>query len=100
VWLRPYWAARYRGEAADLSGAFLVFAPLAGAQLEEANLTNANLRGANLRSAAMRAADHTGACALLRLDDALTSPRRPARRGSAARVRPAPLACRPDAALQ
>ena len=31
-WLRSYWIARYRGENADLRGATLIHAPLAGAQ--------------------------------------------------------------------
>lgn len=31
--LRPYWVAKYRGQGADLQGAFLAHAPLAGADL-------------------------------------------------------------------
>ena len=57
VRLRPYWVAKYRGEEADLSGAFLRFAPLAGAQLWEADLSEADLHFANLRGAALGAAD-------------------------------------------
>ena len=29
--LRPYWVAKYRGQGANLQGAFLAHAPLAGA---------------------------------------------------------------------
>ena len=57
--LRGYWIARYRGRGADLSGAVLVLAPLAGARLEGANLRDANLRGANLCRAVLD--DYVGA---------------------------------------
>src|SRR5262249_52318905 len=51
--LRPYWVAKYRGKRADLHGAALPFAPLAGAALDGANLRRANLRRANLSRASL-----------------------------------------------
>jgi uncharacterized protein YjbI with pentapeptide repeats len=45
IWLRPYWVAKYRGEGADLHGAFLMFAPLRTADLSGADLHGANLCG-------------------------------------------------------
>ena len=30
VFIRPYWVAKYRGEGAELRGAYLVVAPLGG----------------------------------------------------------------------
>src|SRR5205807_770926 len=53
VRLKPYWVARYHGEMADLHGAFLPYAPLAGANLCGADLTHACLRGANLDHASL-----------------------------------------------
>ena len=49
--LKPYWLAKYHGSGADLHGALLIYAPLAGANLAKANLTGANLHGARLMGA-------------------------------------------------
>jgi uncharacterized protein YjbI with pentapeptide repeats len=54
IWLRWYWTAKYHGHEADLRGAFLIFAPLRGAELERANLHHANLAGAKLAGANLR----------------------------------------------
>jgi hypothetical protein len=50
-WLRCYWVAKYRGEWANLRGAFLIRAPLAGIILHGANLERADLREADLHGA-------------------------------------------------
>jgi Pentapeptide repeats (8 copies) len=59
--LKPYWIAKYRGREADLRGATLSLAPLAGADLWRADLRGANLHGANLHGAILWAADLRGA---------------------------------------
>jgi hypothetical protein len=41
--LAPYWKAKYHGERACLSGAFLPYAPLADGYLPGADLRHANL---------------------------------------------------------
>jgi len=51
VRLRPLIVAKYRGHNADLRGAMLRFAPLAGVDLDCANLRGAKLAGANLGGA-------------------------------------------------
>jgi uncharacterized protein YjbI with pentapeptide repeats len=51
--LKPYWVAKYRGVRADLRGALLIYAPLAGADLDGADLRWTNLRGANLFGATL-----------------------------------------------
>src|SRR5437879_13028832 len=61
VRLRPYWVAKYRGEGADLHGAWLVHASLDGADLSDANLKGAKLTGANLEHAWL-SASLQGAC--------------------------------------
>lgn len=58
---RPYYIARYRGKSANLRGAVLVLAPLAGADLVGANLRRVNLREADLRGALLLDADLQGA---------------------------------------
>src|ERR1043166_8776231 len=55
--LRPYWIARYRGEKAQLHGAWLPRAPLEGIILIAAELSGANLSGSNLRGAYLEGAD-------------------------------------------
>src|SRR5438270_7449348 len=62
VRLRPYWVAKYRGEGADLRGARLMYAPLAGAYLLHAKLQYANLMGANLAEAELYDANLQHAC--------------------------------------
>src|SRR5262249_37848458 len=66
VWLRPYLVAKYRGQDANLHGAWLPNAPLHGADLSGADLQDANLHGADLTHAHLtevrgRGADLIGA---------------------------------------
>lgn len=51
LWLRCYWVAMYRGQGANLRGAFLMFALLRRAELGGADLRRADLCGADLRDA-------------------------------------------------
>jgi uncharacterized protein YjbI with pentapeptide repeats len=72
VQLRPYWVAKYHGNATDLHNALLIYAPLreadlvmailSGADLGNANLVGADLSGAVLNGANFRGADLRGAC--------------------------------------
>ncbi len=71
VRLRPYWVAKYRGDATDFHNALLIYAPLqganltlavlSGANLGNANLVGAQLSGAQLNGASLRGADLRGA---------------------------------------
>src|SRR5438105_1043051 len=61
VCLKPYWVAKFRGMGADLHGAFLILAPLGGAELSGANLQNANLGGADLAEGVLAGTDLRGA---------------------------------------
>jgi uncharacterized protein YjbI with pentapeptide repeats len=62
VRLKPYLVAKYRGKMADLSGAVLIYAPLAGADLDYANLERARLDAAHLNAADLSGADLRDAC--------------------------------------
>ena len=61
TFVRPYVVAKYWGEEANLRGAYLVRAPLGGANLHFADLRGGNLRYSNLRHADIHGALLDGA---------------------------------------